>query len=297
MRRINFSDLEAFVAIVRAGSFRKAAAERGVSGPAMSQALQNIEDQLGMRLLNRTTRSIALTEAGDMLMSRVSISFDNIREAVDAVQSLRGETVGRLRINAPMPAVDFVLSPLLPAFLKTYPGVSVELIADNSLVDMVSEGFDAGVRYGSDIARDMIAVPIGKPLKYIVVGAPDYFAAHEMPVHPRDLLNHDCIKIRFPGGAYFEWDFRKGDEEFNLLPDGRFTTSDARRAISAALSGVGLAFIIDGYALPELETGKLVQVLEDWTPATNRWSLYYPSRRQMPAALRAFIDFVKQHAG
>lgn len=291
--RINFSDLEAFVAIARAGSFRKAAAERGVSGPAMSQALRNVEEQLGMRLLNRTTRSIALTQAGETLLNHAGQAFDNIGAAVDAVQQLRNEVAGRVRINAPAPAIEFILAPLIPEFLKAYPGVSVELISDASFIDMVSAGFDAGVRFGSDIARDMIAVPIGCPLRYVIVGSPGYFEERRVPEHPKELVNYECIQFRFPGGSIFDWSFRKGDESFELTPKGPYTVNDARHAVSAARAGIGMARVLIDYAKPDVDSGMLVQVLNDWTPPINRWSLYYPSRKQMPAALRAFVDFVK----
>lgn len=296
MKRINYGDLEAFVAIARTGSFRKAAAERGISGPAMSQALRNIEEQLGVRLLNRTTRSIALTEAGEALLAQVSEAFNDIGEAIERVQSLRGEVAGRVRINAPAPAIKFILAPLVADFLKLYPAVSIELISDASFVDMVSKGFDAGVRFGSDIPRDMIAIPIGVPLQYVVIGSPGYLKQRGIPQHPQELMDHDCILFRFPGGSIFEWSFRKGKEEFSLTPEGRYIVNDAHLMVSAACADVGLARVLVDYAQAELNEGKLMTLLEDWTPPINQWSLYFPSRRQMPAALRAFVDFVKTHS-
>ncbi|WP_404420370.1 LysR family transcriptional regulator [Thalassospira australica] len=293
MKKLNFGDLEAFVAIAKAGSFRKAAIDRGVSGPAMSQALRNLEEQLGVRLLNRTTRSIALTEAGEQLLGKLSIAFETIGSAVEATKTQHGNVTGRLRINAPAPAVEFVLAPVVPEFLAAYPGVSVELISDANRVDMVGEGFDAGVRFGRDIDADMIAVPIGGALRYIVAGSPDYLSRRGVPGHPKELVEHDCIRFRFPSGNIFDWSFRKGEEEYTLTPDGPYTVNDAHHAVRAACAGVGLSWTLIDFARPDIEAGRLVQLLDDWTPYINPWSLYYPSKRHMPAALRAFIDFLK----
>ncbi|VUD64451.1 HTH-type transcriptional regulator PgrR [Thalassocella blandensis] len=297
VRRVNYSDLEAFITIARTRSFRKAATERGVSGPAMSQALRNLEEQLGVRLLNRTTRSIALTEAGEALLARASHAFEDIGDALEHVQSLQGEVAGRIRINAPAPATRFILAPLVEDFIKQHPAVSFELISDASFVDVVGEGFDAGVRFACDIPKDMIAIPIGAPLHFVILGSPSYFEQHGVPQHPLDIMEHECILFRFPGGSLYEWTFSKGKEEYEFIPEGRYTLNDSHVMISAACAGVGLIRALVDYAQEEIHTGKLVQVLNEWTPAVDQWSLYVPSRKQMPAALRAFIDFIKSRNG
>lgn len=293
MRRVNYADLEAFIAIARTKSFRKAAAERGVSGPAMSQSLRNIEEQLGVRLLNRTTRSIALTEAGEALLSRVSHAFDDIGGAIEFVQSLQGEVAGRVRINSPAPAVKYILAPLVEKFLKLYPAVSFELISDASFVDVVGEGFDAGVRFSCDIPKDMVAIPIGRPLNFAILASPSYLKKHGEPKHPLEISDHECILFRFPGGSLYEWTFFNGEEQYEFTPEGRYIVNDSQVMINAACADLGLIRALIDYARTEIDNGDLVQVLTDWTPAVDQWSLYFPSRKQMPAALRAFIDFIK----
>lgn len=293
MRRVSLGDLEIFAAIARARSFRKAAIERGVSASALSQVLRNLEERLGVRLLNRTTRSVSLTEAGEALLRRLRPALQDVDQAIEAVYAFRRTPAGTLRINAPAPAVEFVLGPLIAPFLAAYPDIAFEIISDAAYVDIVESGFDAGVRFGEELARDMIAVPLGPPLDYAVVAAPGYLAKHGRPAEPDDLLGHNCIRHRFPGGTIFEWSFKKADREVSITPEGRLTVNDSRQVIRAAREGVGLARVLVDYVQAELQAGQLVRVLQDWCPLLSSWFLYYPSRRQMPPAMRAFLDFIK----
>lgn len=292
MARPDLADLEAFAAIVRAGSFRRAATERGVSPSALSYAMRNLEERLGLRLLNRTTRSVALTEAGEKLLQRLQPALQDIAQAIDDVNSLREKPSGNIKINAPGPAIDHVLLPLLPAFLRVYPEVSVEFRRDDALIDIVEAGFDAGVRFGEQLARDMIAVPFGPKLRYVVAASPTYIKTHGKPRHPNDLLAHACIRHRFPGGSIFGWDFEKNGKSVTITPNSRVTLNDPRYGLRAALDGIGFCRLLSDYVKEPLAKGKLVEVLADWSPVLPSWYLYYPSRRHVPTALRAFLDFL-----
>lgn len=293
MRRVSLGDLEIFAAIARVRSFRKAAIERGVSASALSQVLRNLEERLGVRLLNRTTRSVSLTEAGEALLRRLRPALEDVEQAIEAAYAFRRTPAGTLRINAPAPAVEFILGPMIAPFLKAYPDIALEIVADAAFVDIVESGFDAGVRFGEELARDMIAVPLGPPLDYAVVAAPSYLAERGRPAEPDDLLGHNCIRHRFPGGTIFDWSFKKADREVTITPEGRLTVNDSRQAVRAAREGVGLARLPVDYALADLQAGRLVRVLQDWCPPLPSWFLYYPSRRQLPPAMRAFLDFIK----
>ncbi|WP_333992223.1 LysR family transcriptional regulator [Burkholderia orbicola] len=292
MRRPNLAELEAFAAVAEARSFRGAAAERGVSASALSQTIRKLEERIGVRLLNRTTRSVAPTEAGEQLLRRLRMALREVAEAVDDIDDYRRKPTGTVRINAPAPAIEFVLAPLAKAFLDEYPDVSLELISDAAKIDIVDGGFDAGVRFGEELARDMIAVPLGRPLRYVVIGAPAYFEHHGIPSAPDDLLRHACIRQRFPGGTIFAWHFSRDEREVTIVPEGRLTVNDAHQVVRAVRDGTGLGWVIEDYAQPFLKSGELAQVLDDWCPRIPAWYLYYPGRRQMPSAMRAFVDFV-----
>ncbi len=296
MRQAKLADLEAFAAVARARNFRRAATERGVSASALSQTIRNLEERLGTRLLNRTTRSVALTPAGETLFDRLEPAFADIGDALDEVQSLDGEPTGRVRINAPAPAIEAIFAPLMSEFLHRHPRISLELIADASYVDIVAEGFDAGVRFGQEVAQDMIATPIGRPLEYVVVGAPEYFDAHGVPQHPGDLRIQDCIRQRFPGGAIFKWHFSRDGEEISFAPEGRLTVNDAHHAIRAACEKIGVARAPLQYAEPDLTAGRLKRVLTAWLTPLPGWYLYYPSRRQTPPAFKALLEFLKERS-
>jgi DNA-binding transcriptional LysR family regulator len=294
MKSVDIGDLEVFAAIARSGSFRKAANARGVSASALSQTMRQLEEKLGVRLLNRTTRSVALTQAGERLLGRLVPALDQVQEAVDEVNSFRQTPTGTVRINAPAPAVEHILAPLINPFLKEYPEISLEIISDAAKVDIVAEGFDAGVRFGKQLARDMIAVPIGPSLRYVVVGSPDYLAKYGAPQNPADVLTHVCIRQRFPGGTIFTWEFEKARKKEAITPEGRLTLNDARHITQAAVDGLGLARVLEDFVRPSLSDHRLVEVLADWSPRIPSWYLYYPSRRHMPVALRVFLDFIRR---
>ncbi|MDE1148236.1 MAG: LysR family transcriptional regulator [Azospirillaceae bacterium] len=293
MKRIDPADLAVFLAIATHRSFRKAAMELGVTPSALSHALRAIEERLDLRLVNRTTRSVGLTEAGERLYARIRPAFLDIHDAIEDLNSLRGAPAGTLRLNAPQAAARLVLLPIVTRFLAAYPDVRVDLVADDTLVDVVSGGFDAGVRFGESIAADMIAVPIGPRQRFAVVGTPDYFQRHPVPATPHDLRGLPCVRFRFLSGALYRWEFERGGEAVEVEVDGPLTLSDHDLMVDAALAGTGLAYVFDVRVVPLLAEGRLVRVLADWCPYYPGFFLYYPSRRQLPAVLRAFIDFAR----
>ena len=294
MRSVGLTDLEAFAAVAKAGNFRRAATERGVSPSALSQAIRNLEERLGTRVLNRTTRSVALTEAGEHLLRRVNPALQEIAHAIDDVNNFRETPSGTVRINAPGPAVEHVLMPILAPFLRAYPEISVEFRRDDALVDIVAEGFDAGVRFGEQLAQDMIAVPIGPKLRYVVAGSPRYIDKHGAPREPSDLLSHSCIRHRFPGGGIFTWDFEKAGKSLTITPKGRVVLNDPRHVLRAALDHLGFTYLLEEYVKDHIESGRLVEVLADWSRILPSWYLYYPSRRHVPTAMRAFLNFMSK---
>lgn len=293
MRELDLRDLDAFVAVARTRNFRRAALEQGVSVSSLSQRLRALEERLGVRLLNRTTRSVALTEAGELLLGRVGPAMRDVGDALDQVRGLREVPSGKLRINAPPPAVDLVLAPMVAPFLKRHPQIELEIIAEVAMIDIVEHGFDAGVRYGEHLAQDMIAVSIGPPERYAVVASPDVIAVHGKPKHPRDLLTFPCIRTRFPTGALLDWEFEKAGRVVKLSPPAVLIGLGAALQLSAALDGVGFFATFEGYVREHVAEGRLVSVLEDWCEPFRGPFLYYPSRRQLPPALGAFIAFVQ----
>ncbi|RVU13866.1 LysR family transcriptional regulator [Methylobacterium oryzihabitans] len=294
MSRPDLSDLAAFAAVARHRSFRRAAAELGVSPSALSHALRGLEERIGVRLLNRTTRSVAPTEAGDALLARLAPALVEIARGVEEAAASLGRPVGRLRINAPRSACRLVLMPLVIRFLARHPGVRVEVACDDALVDIVRGGFDAGVRFGERVARDMVAVPLGGPQRFAVVAAPAYLAARGVPAHPDDLAGHACLRQRFPGGAVFRWEFARDGEEIEPALDGPLVAGDQDLLLQAARDGLGLAFVFEGLAAPDLAAGRLARVLEPWCPAFPGFVLYHPGRRRVPAPLRAFLDMLRE---
>jgi len=294
MQQVTPADLTTFLAIARYRSFRAAAVELGVTASALSHSLRNLEERLDLRLFNRTTRSVALTEAGERLLARITPAFRDIADALDDLNTLRGKPAGTLRLNAAKQSAQLVLLPAVTKFLRAYPDVKVELATSDALVDMVSAGFDAGVRFGETIAADMIAVPIGPRHRFAVVASPDYFKERKKPVTPHDLSALPCIRFRFAGGSFYRWEFERGGIELAIEVDGPLTLNDQDLMLEAALEGTGLAFVFEAQAAELIKQKKLVRVLADWCPAYPGFFLYYPSRRQLPAVLRAFIDFARQ---
>jgi DNA-binding transcriptional LysR family regulator len=294
MKDFDLRDLDAFVAVARTRSFRRAAIEQGVAVSSLSQRLRGMEERLGVRLMNRTTRSVALTEAGESLLARVGPAMADVGDALDHVRGLRGVPSGRLRINAPPPAIDLVLAPMVAPFLRAYPQVELEIVSETSFVDIVAAGFDAGVRYGEHLAQDMIAVPLGPPQRYAVVASAQYVAQHGRPKHPRDMLDHACIRIRFGSGALLDCEFEKAGRVVKVSPPAKLIATYLGLALRAVHDGVGFWPTFEGYVREDVKSGALVSVLEDWCPPFPGPFLYYPSRRQPPPALSAFVSFVAE---
>ncbi|WP_029619446.1 LysR family transcriptional regulator [Pseudorhizobium marinum] len=295
MNPIRLDSFDVFAAIVRCGGFRAAALERGVSSSALSQTINALEDALGIRLLNRSTRSVSPTEAGQRLLDRLSPALDDIQLAIREVDDLRDSPSGTIRINAPAPAVDHLLCPLVFGFMETYCDVKIEIISDAAVIDIVAQGFDAGVRFGQQLAQDMIAVPLGTSLRYAIVASPDYLLRHGAPQTPHELVGHECIKRRFPGGTLVTWRFVHEDVELEVKPAGRLTVSAVHNELQAALAGRGIAHVLDDYAKPHIRDGRLVELLPQWGANLPHWFLYYPSRRLPSAAMRAFLGYVKSY--
>jgi DNA-binding transcriptional LysR family regulator len=293
MQPLRLDSLDAFAAIVRCGGFRAAAAERGISSSALSQTVAALEAALGIRLLNRTTRSVAPTEAGERLLERLAPALDDIRLAITDLDQLRDNPSGTVRINAPGPAADHFLCPLAFDFMRLHPEVKVEIISDAAIVDVVASGFDAGVRFGKQVAKDMIAVPLGPSLRYALVAAPDYILQRGEPATPHDLVHHDCIRRRFPGGTLATWRFEKNGEALEVTPTGRLTLSSAQQELQAAVAGQGIAHIFKEYARAHVKAGDLVEVLDGWSPNLPSWFLYYPNKRHTGAAMRAFLNHLR----
>jgi DNA-binding transcriptional LysR family regulator len=294
MSRVAPNDLAVFVAVARHRSFRKAANELGVTPSALSHALRALEETLDVRLLNRSTRSVAPTEAGQRLLARVSPAFRDIEDALEDLNAFRGSPNGNLRINAARASTEIILLPLVTRFLDAYPGVNVEIVVNNALVDMVSEGFDAGVRFGNVIAQDMIAVPLGGAQRSAYVASPEFFQRHPKPRIPRELNGLPCIRLRFESGRYYEWEFERDGVEVSVQANGHLTLGEQDLAIQAALDGAGIAFAFEAQVKDLVEQGRLVRVLDDWCPYYPGFYLYYSSRRQLPATLRAFVDFCQR---
>ena len=288
-----FSALDAFVAVARHRSFRRAALERGVSPSALSHVIRGLEQTLGVRLFNRTNRSIRITPAGEHLLKRVGPALGDITEAIEQVGLFKDRPAGTLRLNVPRNAAELVIRPMMGRFLAAYPEIRLEVVTDDELVDIVAGGFDAGIRAGQHLAQDMILVPVGPPLRFAVVGAAAYFATRDKPRVPQDLHDHACIGRRYPSGALYAWAFAGGGKEMQVEVSGPLIADDRSLIIAAALDGVGLAHIHEALVADHIGQGELVRVLEDWCPVLPQFFLYYPGRRQMPAPLRAFVDMVR----
>jgi DNA-binding transcriptional LysR family regulator len=285
-------DLELFAAIARHGSFRRAASERKVSTSLASQGMRKLEDQLGVVLLRRTTRSVAPTAAGAELLAILEPGLRQIQDAVERINLHRGSPIGTLRINAPAPIAQFLLAPLAASFTRDHPDVAIEIVAEAARQDIVLEGFDAGVRFGKDVPQDMVAVRIGQAQRYAIVASPAYLERRPAPRTPRELVGHECIRRRFPGGSLQTWDFQRRTAKAEV-PVGRIVVNDALIAVNAAMAGGGLAYVHEQYVQRELAAGDLVRLLESWSPGIGIPYLYYPRQRYLSAALRAFIDLAR----
>ena len=289
----SLADLDAFVAVARARGFRGAAASRGASASGLSEAVRRLEGALGVRLLNRTTRSVTPTEAGERLLERLGPALGEIESGLDVVNSFRDNPRGALKLNVPVIVAMKVLPPIVSRFLAAYPGVRLEIVASDDFIDVVGAGFDAGIRYEERIERDMIAVPIGPRIqRYVAAAAPSYLAAHGTPAHPRELVDHACIRHRFASGAVADWEFARGEEVVRIKPDGPLVASAIELELGAAIAGLGIVCTFEEFLREALDRGELTEVLADWRQSFSGPFLYYPSRN-MPAPLRAFVGFIR----
>jgi DNA-binding transcriptional LysR family regulator len=294
MPRSDINDLLAFIAIAREHSFTKAAAKLGVSQSALSHTLRGLETRLGMRLLNRTTRSVAPTQAGERLLQSVAPRLEEIEAELAALNTLRDKPAGTIRISSADYAANTILLPKLAKFLPKYPDIKVEIGIDDRLVDIVADRFDAGVRDGEQVAKDMIAVRIGPDLRMAVVGTPSYFAKHPAPKKPQDLTDHACINLRLPTrGGLYAWEFEKNRRKLNVHVEGQLIFNRPAQMLNAALAGLGLAYLLKDVVQPYLDAGRLKCVLEDWCPPFSGYHLYYPSRRQPSPAFALLVDALR----
>jgi DNA-binding transcriptional LysR family regulator len=297
MRRDNVNNFIAFIAVARQKSFTKAAAKLGVSQSALSYTIRMLEARLGIRLLTRTTRSVSLTEAGDRLLGSIGPRFDEIEGEIAALSALRDKPAGTVRITSVEHAAETILWPALAKLLHEYPDVNVEIIEDYHLSDIVAERYDAGVRLGEQVAKDMISVPIGPDLRMAIVAAPSYFESRPRPLTPRDLTGHDCINMRLPtSGGFYVWDFRKGDRELRVRVQGRLVLNAVALIRNGALEGLGLAHLPVDLVEADIRHGRLVRVLTDWCPVRPGYHLYYPSRRQPSPAFALVVDALRYRA-
>ena len=294
MARETVNDLIAFFAVARERSFTRAAAKLSVSPSALSHTLRSLEARLGLRLLTRTTRSVAPTEAGERLLQTVGPHFDEINTALAALSALREKPAGTIRISAGEHAADTIIWPTVEKLLPDYPDITVELIVDNGLTDIVTERYDAGVRLGEQVAKDMVAVRIGPDMRMAVVGSPSYFARQPKPRKPDDLTAHACINLRLPTfGGLYAWEFEKGGRELKVRVEGRLVFNTASLTLKAALAGLGLACLPDDRVQAHLVEGRLVRVLADWCPPFAGYHLYYPSRRQPTPAFTLLVKALR----
>ena len=299
--KVDLADLNAFVAVARANGFRDGARISGGSASGLSEAVRRLEAQLGVRLLNRTTRSVAPTEAGRHLLERLGPALSEVEAAIDVVNGFRDRPAGLLRLNVPVSAARLVMSRIVPAFLAAYPDVRLEVITEESFVDVLATGCDAGIRYEERLEQDMIAVPIGPRLQcFAAAAASDYLDRHGRPGHPRDLLGHACLRSRFSSGALATpWEFERDGEVVRVDPTGPLIVQaggGTDLAVDAAIAGTGIIYLFEDWLRPHLDSGALEPILKPWWPRFSGPFLYYPGRRLVPAPLRAFVDFIKASA-
>ncbi|MDS7933529.1 LysR family transcriptional regulator [Acinetobacter sp. V91_7] len=296
MEKANLNDLKAVMAIAKRGTFRGAAIELGMSTTALSHAISKLEENLGVRLFNRTTRSVSLTEAGRLFVEQVGPALQDIHSALDIVRSQRETPLGTLRINAAAFAAREIISPVIIEFLRRYPEMNIDLVTEGKLVDIIADGFDLGIRVAHLVPSDMIAVSLGKLQRYVVVGSPEYFERYGKPKIPTDLFKHKCIRVRLPDGALFSWKFEKNGEIIQIDVQGPITLDEASLSRATVLENIGLGYFMEQDVRAEIESGQLVSVLEDWMPCMSGLCLYYSGRRNQSAGLKAFLALVREVA-
>ena len=294
LRRSDFADLAYFLEIAKQRNFRKAGLELGVSASALSHALRGLEERLGVRLLNRTNRSVTLTAAGEALQAVILQPFDDIGRSVDVLNRFRDAPMGRVRLSIPTDAADYLVAPVLPTFLARYPDIEIEISVSNRMIDVIDGGYDAGIRYGGTVPEDMIAQRLSADVRWIVVASPDYLERRGVPAHPHDLLAHSCIRIRIGDDSIDRWEFERGDEKVEVVAPGALIVDDGRIGLAAVRRGAGLMYVSSPMVEEDLAAGRLCTVLDDWATDGPGYHVYYSSRRQLPAALRLFIDLVRE---
>lgn len=296
MTNATLAELQAVAAVARNKGFRSAARELGVSSSALSHAVRGLEERLGVRLFNRSSRSVALTTAGERLVEAVIPALNDIDIALDNIREEGPEPTGILRLNMALGAARMLLIPMILEYLRLYPRMEVEMITEGGLIDVIGEGFDAGVRLREAVSPDMIAIPIIPKIRSIIVASPAYFSGRDKPVHPHDLMNHQCIRARMVSGRYYHWEFENQFEAFRIDVPGQLVLDESGLMLEAALAGAGLAYLSEFSVDKYLKTGELIQVLDEWTPPYEGLCIYYPGRRHVPAKLRAFMELAKQYA-
>jgi len=291
--RAELADLNVLMTIVRRRSFRQSAIELGVTTSALSHSIRNLESRLGVKLLNRNSRSVVPTLAGSALAEKLERGFQTIGDALGELDRYRSSPVGRLRINIPRDASRLVLGPILPEFFKTYPDIQLEITVEDRPVDIVAEGYDAGIRYGGTVPQDMVAVPLTDELRWVVVGSPDYLVRHGRPKAPQDLLQHSCIRMRLGDNSIYKWELGDGDKACTIDVPGAMSANETETDVLAAINGVGLTYCLERRVSEEIKAGKLEIVLADWTSMGPPFCMYYPSRRQTQPGLQQLIDTIR----
>ena len=296
MEQASLKELEAAIAIARRGTFRAASIDLGISTTALSHTIGRLESALGVRLFNRTTRSVLLTDAGRLFIQHVAPSLQDLHAALETVREQRETPSGTIRINAAPFAARAIISPLVLEFLRRYPDMNVDIVTEGRMIDIVRDGFDLGIRVAGLVPSDMIAVSLGRPQRHAVVGSPAYFERHCVPVVPPDLLTHKCIRVRLPDGSTYRWRFEKDGEQVQIDVEGQISLDEASLTRAAVLAGTGIGYLFEQDILQEIKTGRVIRVLEDWTPPYPGLCLYYPGRRNLSAGVRAFLELARELA-
>ncbi len=296
MRGSEFAELRAFIEVIELGNFGKAAVELGMAPSTLSQTIRKLEERLGLRLINRTTRSVSLTEAGEQLLARIRPAFAELDAAVESINDFRDRPVGTLRLSVSSIPAQMILAPLLKRFLSTYPGIQMEIAVDNTDADIVKGRFDAGIRYGRRIAQDMVMVRASPPSRIIAVASPEYLSLHPMPKVPEDLQNHSCIRFRLGNRQLLSWEFEKNRKKIEIGVAGQLIVNDVDLMVKATRDGIGIGYIAESYIAEEIGRGELIPMLDEWSPSYGSWYLYYTSRQHMSAPLKAFANFIRMHA-
>ncbi|WPO93989.1 LysR family transcriptional regulator [Buttiauxella sp. HR94] len=293
MKRPSWNELQAVKTIAEQRSFRRAAEVLGLKRSSLSHTIKGLEATLGVRLFHRTTRSVALTEAGEMLIARLTPLLAEMDELLNDVTASGHQPYGTLRISASDAAIRLLLEKVLPTFIQQKPGIEIDLVAQGQLVDIVALGFDAGIRLIEDVPKDMIAIPLSGPLRFVTVASPDYLAWRPKIQHPQDMMQHTCLRQRLPGGKRYHWEYQQHEQQLALDVPGSLTLDSSALMVEAAVAGLGIAYVPELYAQPWLANQQLVTLLDDWTIASQGIALYFPQNRHMPVALRLFVDAVK----